>query len=166
MRRRRSNAIAMSSSMGWSSGWSRSKPTSGAAWTTSSPTAKPNAECSRRVSTSCRSGSSKRLHKHRTGCPRSNGEVSSRAVGANFRAEGFVLARANLTPTMSEMVELAQTVESERSKVESWRLHVLIEAGYPLPLAERLAHSEADLHTAVDLVHAGCTPETAAEILL
>ena len=35
----------------------------------------------------------------------------------------------------------------ERSKVESWRLHVLMEAGYPLPLAERLAGSEADLHT-------------------
>src|SRR5215211_4417899 len=152
--------------MGWSSGWSRSKRTSDAVSTTSSQTAKPNGACSKRVCTSCRSGSSKRLHRRRIGCPRSNAEVSARAVGANFRAGGFVLARANLTPTMSEMVELTQTVESERSKVESWRLHVLIEAGYPLPLAERLAHSEADLHTAVDLIHAGCTPETAAEILL
>jgi hypothetical protein len=67
---------------------------------------------------------------------------------------------------MSEMVELTQTVENERAKVESWRLHVLIEAGYPLPLAEKLAGSEADLHVAVDLVQAGCTPETATEILL
>jgi hypothetical protein len=67
---------------------------------------------------------------------------------------------------MSESVGMTQTVQNERSKVESWRLHVLIEAGYPLPLAERLAGSEADLHVAVDLVHAGCTPETAAEILL
>jgi hypothetical protein len=67
---------------------------------------------------------------------------------------------------MSESVGMTQTVENERSKVESWRLHVLIEAGYPLPLAERLAGSEADLHVAVDLVLAGCTPETAAEILL
>ena len=64
------------------------------------------------------------------------------------------------------MTEIADPETSERSKVESWRLHVLIEAGYPLPLAERLAGSEADLHTAVDLVAAGCTPETAAEILL
>ena len=34
-----------------------------------------------------------------------------------------------------------QTIEpqGERAKVESWRLHVLIEAGYPLPLAERIA---------------------------
>ena len=50
---------------------------------------------------------------------------------------------------------MAQTIEhpqSEREKVESWRLHVLIEAGYPLPLAEKLAHSEADLHRAVELV--------------
>jgi hypothetical protein len=67
---------------------------------------------------------------------------------------------------MSEMAEMTQTIETERSKVESWRLHVLIEAGYPLPLAEKLAHSEADLHHAVDLLHAGCTAETAAEILL
>ena len=43
---------------------------------------------------------------------------------------------------------------------------MLIEAGYPLPLAERLAASEADLHIAVDLVAVGCSPETATEILL
>jgi hypothetical protein len=64
---------------------------------------------------------------------------------------------------------MPQTIEqpqSEREKVESWRLHVLIEAGYPLPLAERLAHSEADLHRAVELIQSGCTFETAAEILI
>ena len=64
---------------------------------------------------------------------------------------------------------MAQTIESdfsERLKVESWRLHVLIEAGYPLPLAERLAHSSADLHQAVKLVKAGCLPELATEILI
>ena len=54
----------------------------------------------------------------------------------------------------------------ERSKVESWRLHVLIEAGYPLSLAERLAVSEADLHTACEMIDSGCAHETAAEILL
>jgi hypothetical protein len=67
------------------------------------------------------------------------------------------------------MDELA-TMEPERDEraiVESWRLHVLIEAGYPVPLAERLAQSEADLHDAVDLVcRRGCTPEVAAQILL
>jgi hypothetical protein len=68
--------------------------------------------------------------------------------------------------TMSEIVQLTPTTQTERSKVESWRLHVLIEAGYPLPLAERLAGSEADLHIAVDLVRAGCSASVAAEILL
>ena len=64
------------------------------------------------------------------------------------------------------MTELAEPDTSERSKVESWRLHVLIEAGYPLALAERLAASEADLHVAVELVKSGCAHATAAEILL
>jgi hypothetical protein len=67
---------------------------------------------------------------------------------------------------MSEMTEVAEPEISERSKVESWRLHVLIEAGYPLGLAERLAASEADLHLAVKLVTSGCEHATAAEILL
>ena len=64
----------------------------------------------------------------------------------------------------------ATTVEpmrDEQAKVESWRLHVLMEAGYPLPLAERVAQSSADLHEAVTLVaERGCRPELAAEILL
>lgn len=63
------------------------------------------------------------------------------------------------------MTEIAE-IQTERGKVESWRLHVLIEAGYPLNLAERLAASEADLHVAVELVRSGCEHETAAEILL
>ena len=66
---------------------------------------------------------------------------------------------------MSDVTEIAE-FETERSKVEGWRLHVLIEAGYPLTLAERLAASEADLHLAVELVALGCGHETAAEILL
>jgi len=64
------------------------------------------------------------------------------------------------------MSQIAEPSQSERDKVESWRLHVLIEAGYPLSLAERIAASEVDLHGAVELVDRGCTPETAAEILL
>jgi len=65
---------------------------------------------------------------------------------------------------MSELTETSET--SEQAKVESWRLHILIEAGYTLSLAERLAGSEVDLHRAVALLEAGCSPETAAEILL
>ena len=64
------------------------------------------------------------------------------------------------------MTQTAEYDQSDREKVAGWRLHVLIEAGYPLPLAERLAHSEADLHIAVELVRQGCEPKTAAEILL
>ena len=62
---------------------------------------------------------------------------------------------------MSELLEA-----DDQSKVESWRLHVLIEAGYPLHLAERLAATEIDLHRAVELLRLGCEPTTAAEILL
>jgi hypothetical protein len=67
---------------------------------------------------------------------------------------------------MSETTQILEPLIDERSKVESWRLHVLIEAGYPLPLAERLAVSEADLHVACEMLLRGCTPKTAAEILL
>ena len=64
------------------------------------------------------------------------------------------------------MAQITETPQDERSKVESWRLHVLMEAGYSLPLAEKIAQSEADLHHAVELVLGGCDHETAARILL
>jgi hypothetical protein len=64
------------------------------------------------------------------------------------------------------MTQIAETPRDEQAKVESWRLHVLMEAGFPLPLAEKIAHSPADLHHAVDLLRQGCSPETAAEILI
>lgn len=67
---------------------------------------------------------------------------------------------------MDEIAILDQE-QDERQRVDTWRLHVLVEAGYPSPLASRLAHSEADLHDAVDLiVRRGCAPELAVEILL
>jgi hypothetical protein len=67
---------------------------------------------------------------------------------------------------MTDVTELLDT-RNEKAKVESWRLHVLIEAGYPLPLAEKIAAAlDADLHEAVELVSNGCDPRTAAEILL
>jgi hypothetical protein len=64
------------------------------------------------------------------------------------------------------MTQIAEHSQDERDRVASWRLHILMEAGYPLPLAEQLAASEADLHRAVELVTLGCEPKTAAEILL
>lgn len=68
---------------------------------------------------------------------------------------------------MSETTtKILEPLFDERSKVESWRLHILIETGYPLSIAERLAVSEADLHLACELLGQGCKAETAAEILL
>lgn len=59
---------------------------------------------------------------------------------------------------------------TEEEKVEAWRLKVLLDAGYPLLIAERIAPRHEgpdaiDLHQAVQLVDAGCRPETAVEIL-
>ena len=68
---------------------------------------------------------------------------------------------------MEETLTTLEREQDERGKVESWRLHVLMEAGYPLPLAERIAQSDADLHEAVKLVGPrGCLPDVAAQILL
>jgi hypothetical protein len=65
------------------------------------------------------------------------------------------------------MTEIAEYEQTERERVAGWRLHVLIEAGYPLPYAERIAQSHSDLHEAVSLIrHRGCSPEVAAQILL
>jgi hypothetical protein len=66
---------------------------------------------------------------------------------------------------MEEMQTL-DPQQDERTKVQSWRLHVLLEAGYPIELAEQVAESDADLHHAVQLVENGCTPEVATQILL
>jgi hypothetical protein len=79
---------------------------------------------------------------------------------------GRVRRRKDETPARSDMTQVVEQAQNEREKVAGWRLHTLIEAGYPLPLAEKLAHSEADLHTAVELIRRGCEPKTAAEILL
>jgi hypothetical protein len=67
---------------------------------------------------------------------------------------------------MAETTELPLWNENEPARVESWRLHTLLEAGYPVHLAERIAGSEVDLHDAVELIRRGCAPTTAAEILL
>ena len=67
---------------------------------------------------------------------------------------------------MAETTEAPLWFENEPGKVESWRLHTLLEAGYPVHIAERLAASEVDLHDAVELLLRGCEPRTAAEILL
>lgn len=64
------------------------------------------------------------------------------------------------------MTEIVEEQQTDRDKVASWRLHQLIEAGYPVHIAERLAHSDADLHRAVELLRSGCDARVAGEILL
>jgi hypothetical protein len=55
---------------------------------------------------------------------------------------------------------------TEADRVERWRLLQLLEAGYPLELADRLALATyVDLHRAVALVRQ-TSPELAAAILL
>ena len=63
----------------------------------------------------------------------------------------------------------ANVVVEERpdliAQVEAWRLHVLLKAGYPLRVSERIAKCPADLHQAVEMLDRGCTPHVAARIL-
>ena len=62
--------------------------------------------------------------------------------------------------------EIVQDDSYAPSPVESWRLHILTEAGYPFAIAQRVAASSADLHVACEMLAGGCAAETAAEILL
>lgn len=51
--------------------------------------------------------------------------------------------------------------------VYAWRMLCLVEIGYPVPLAEKIADRlDVDVHRAVELVERGCDPELAAEVLL
>ena len=63
--------------------------------------------------------------------------------------------------------EIHVTLETELERVESWRAEELIRAGYtPTDAVALAARHDIDLHSAVELVGQGCTPETAAEILI
>ena len=56
--------------------------------------------------------------------------------------------------------------DDEQTRVNRWRLHELLEAGYPLELADLVAvRHDIDLHQAVDLAHQ-CGAALAARILL
>jgi hypothetical protein len=53
-----------------------------------------------------------------------------------------------------------------RASVISWRRDRLVEAGFSLPLATRIARdSRYDLHALIGLVEQGCPPELALRIL-
>jgi hypothetical protein len=62
-------------------------------------------------------------------------------------------AETNLRPTEQELVE-------------SWRAQELERAGFPEILAAELAvRGDVDLHRAIEMLGAGCSPELAADIL-
>lgn len=68
---------------------------------------------------------------------------------------------------MGEPRVLTEWSHEDTATVVAWRLHILIDAQYPVPLAEQLAERfDIDLHQAVELVAHGCTPALALEILL
>jgi hypothetical protein len=57
--------------------------------------------------------------------------------------------------------------ESELTQVERWRVDELERAGYDARAATTLAsRHDVDLHSAVDLLRKGCSPELALQILL
>ena len=56
--------------------------------------------------------------------------------------------------------------EPDRGEVAEWRSMQLLRAGFPPPLAERLAaDGRYDLHALIELVERGCQPELAVRIL-
>jgi hypothetical protein len=62
-------------------------------------------------------------------------------------------AETNLRPTEQELVE-------------RWRAQELERAGFPEDLASEFAvRGDVDLHRAIEMIAAGCTPELAADIL-
>lgn len=56
---------------------------------------------------------------------------------------------------------------NELQQIMLWRLTVLMDAGFPLEIAEQFARRpDIDLHEACRLMSEGCPPVTAARILL
>ena len=56
--------------------------------------------------------------------------------------------------------------EIENDPLEAWRLHVLLDSGYPLEAADYLARDRTvDLHQAVYLLQSGCPWQMAVDIL-
>jgi hypothetical protein len=62
---------------------------------------------------------------------------------------------------------LSTQLDREAPEVLRWRWEQLLDAGYDATTASYLAKRvEIDLHVAVRLVHDGCPPETALQILV
>ena len=58
------------------------------------------------------------------------------------------------------------TTTHEEELIAAWRRDQLAAAGFPLPLAARLAaDARYDLHALIELTERGCAPELAVRIL-
>ena len=58
------------------------------------------------------------------------------------------------------------SLEPAGAEVNRWRREQLVQAGFPLPLAARVAKDLGyDLHRLIELVEAGCAPQLAVRIL-
>ncbi|MGH2921462.1 MAG: hypothetical protein ACRDKU_05280 [Gaiellaceae bacterium] len=63
--------------------------------------------------------------------------------------------------------ELHLLEQTEIERIERWRAEALERAGYEPRAAGRLAvRHDVDLHTAIDLLKSGCSPDLALKILL
>jgi hypothetical protein len=63
--------------------------------------------------------------------------------------------------------ELQLVEQTEIERIERWRAEELERAGYEPRAAGRIAvRHDVDLHTAVDLLQRGCSPDVALRILL
>lgn len=60
----------------------------------------------------------------------------------------------------------ASTIDTPSHDVAGWRRQQLVSAGFPPPLAARLAQDgRYDLHALIELTEQGCPPPLAARIL-
>ena len=60
-----------------------------------------------------------------------------------------------------------QAPETEQERIERWRAEALERAGFePSARSSSRGRMDIDLHHAIDLLRAGCSPELALQILL
>jgi hypothetical protein len=63
-------------------------------------------------------------------------------------------------------MRVEQSDRTRAAAIVSWRRRQLLDSGFPLPLARRVANDPAyDLHALIELVERGCAPALAVRIL-
>ena len=59
-----------------------------------------------------------------------------------------------------------RSTQHDEEQVVAWRREQLVESGFPLPLAARVAGDQRyELHALIELAERGCDPELAVRIL-